>query len=258
MPCPFSTCPRVKCFTNECGAKQWALGKKTIRAEHDLIIYHENTKVQYTTHDLILRARPGSVLFVPRNYSLLAETLLEGSVIIIDFEQCGDANAVFSLSLTNSSAPARLKNRFLHFASECAKPRSLSSECSMLTDFYGILHELNRNTADGNRQVLQEEKIRRSVAYLERHFSDKKLNMGQVAALSGISQTYFRTLFQRQYGCTPIQYVNHKKLERAKILLIETDLPISEIEATCGFHDHAYFVKQFKRAYNLHPDALRI
>ena len=127
----------------------------------------------------------------------------------------------------------------------------------MLTDFYGILHELNRNTADRNRQVLQEEKIRRSVAYLERHFSDKKLNMEQIAALSGISQTYFRTLFQRQYGCTPIQYVNHKKLERAKTLLSETDLPISEIEATCGFHDHAYFIKQFERAYSSHPDSLR-
>ncbi len=245
-------------FTSECGAKQWLIGKKTIHAEHDLILYHENTEVQYTTRDLILRARPGSALFVPRDTSLLAEILLDGSVIIIAFEQREDTAAALNLSLMTSSAPSRLKNRFLHFASESAKPRSISSECSMLTDFYGILHELSRNTADGNRQALQEEKIRPSVSYLERHFLDKKLNMGQIAALSGISQTYFRTLFQRQYGCTPIQFVNHKKLERAKALLLETEMPVSEIEAACGFHDHAYFVKQFERTYNLPPESLRV
>lgn len=257
MSFPFSKCPRVLRFTNQCGARHWSDGKKKIHAQNDLIIYHENTEVVYANEEILLRATPGSVLFLSCGCSLMAESETGGSVVIIEFEQSETENSALNLSLVTSSAPSRLKNRFLHFASECAKPRSLSSECSMLTDFYGILHELSRNTADGNRQALQEEKIRPSVAYLERHFSDRKLNIGQIAALSGISQAYFRTLFQRQYGCTPIQYVNHKKLERARALLTETDLPISEIEATCGFRDHAYFVKQFERAYNASPESLR-
>ncbi len=257
MSFPFSKCPRVMRFTNQCGAKQWSGGKKRFYAENDVIIYHENAEVTYATEEILLRATHGSVLFLPRGCSLSSETETGGSVIIMEFEQCETENSTLNLSLVTSSAPSRLKNRFLHFALECAKPRSISSECSMLTDFYGILHELSRNTADGNRQALQEEKIRPSVAYLERHFSDKKLNIGQIAALSGISETYFRALFQKQYGCTPIQYVNHKKLERAKALLTETDLPISEIEAACGFRDHAYFVKQFERAYNVSPESLR-
>jgi len=257
MALPFSKCPCVFRFTPESGARQWTIGQKTILTENDLIIYHENAEVQYSTQELILRAKPGSVLFLPRGCSVVAETLLGESVIVIGFQQCESQVRSLNLSLVSSSAPSRLKNRFLHFVSEYAKPLSVVSECSMLTDFYGILHELSRNTADGNRQTLQEEKIRPSVAYLEHHFLDKKLNMGQIAALSGISETYFRTLFFRQFGCTPLQFVIRKKLEYARTLLVETDLPIPEIESTCGFRDHAYFIEQFQSAYGTAPDALR-
>ena len=222
-----------------------------------MIIYHENAEVQYTTEEILLHAHPGSVLFLPRGYSVLAETLFGESVIVIAFDPGQPESDLMNLSVLTSSAPSRLKNRFLHFASECIKPRSVSSECSMLTDFYGILHELSRNSVDGNRQALQEEKIRPSVAYLERHFTDKKLNIRQIAALSGISETYFRTLFLRQYGCTPLQYITQKKLEQARTLLVETDLSISEIEASCGFGDHAYFVKQFQNTYGSSPESIR-
>lgn len=257
MSLPFSKCPCVQRFTSECGAKQWEIGTKAIQSDHDLIIFHENAEVCYATKKMILRARPGSVLFLPRRCSVSAETILGESVIIIGFVQCESEDLPLNLSLVSSSAPTRLKNRFLHFAAEYAKPRSMASECSLLTDFYGILHELSRNTADGNRQALQEEKIRPSVSYLERHFSDKKLHMGQIAALSGISETYFRTLFLRQYGCTPLQFVINQRLERARTMLTETDLPISEIEAACGFRDHAYFIKQYQSAYGASPESLR-
>ena len=257
MSFPFSSCPQVMCFTSECGAKKLSIGKRTILAEHDLIIYHESAEVQYTTEEIRLRALPGNVLFLPQGYSVLADTILGESVITISFDSCEPKNCSMNLSLLTSSAPSRLKNRFLHFASECTKPRSVSSECAMRTDFYGILHELSRNSADGNRQTLQEEKIRPSVAYLERHFTDKKLNIRQIAALSGISETYFRSLFLKQYGCTPLQYIIRRKLEQAKRMLTETDLPISEIETSCGFGDHAYFIKQFQNTYGSSPESLR-
>ena len=254
MSFPFSTCPRVMQFASECGANKWQIGKKSLLAEHDMIIYHENTEIQYSTEEILLRALPGSVLFLPRGCSVLAETILGESVIVIAFDSCESS---MNLSLLTSSAPSRLKNRFLHFASECTKPHSVSSECAMLTDFYGILHELSRNSVDGNRQILQEEKIRPSVAYLEHHFTDKKLNIKQIAALSGISETYFRSLFLKQYGFTPLQYIIRKKLEQARRMLTETDLPVAEIETSCGFGDHAYFVKQFQNAYGISPESLR-
>lgn len=257
MSFPFSKCPRVSRFVTEGGARKWTAGKRTIQAENDLIIFHENADVAYTTDEVVLRARPGSVLFLPSGCSVSAEVLSGESVVVIAFEQCKSEHVSANLTLVTTSAPARLKNRFLHISAELAKPHSVASESAMLTDFYTILYELSRNTADGNRTALQEEKIRPSVAYLERHFTDRKLNIGQVAALSGISETYFRSLFSRQYGCTPLQFVNRKKIERARELLLESDLSISEIEATCGFHDHVYFVKQYQHTFGSSPETLR-
>ena len=48
MSFPFSNCPRIMRFASECGANKWQIGKKSLLAEHDMIIYHENAEIQYS------------------------------------------------------------------------------------------------------------------------------------------------------------------------------------------------------------------
>ena len=48
-------------------------------------------------------------------------------------------------------------------------------------------------------------------------------------------------------GKTPKQYINERRIERAKELLLSSKSPVSEIAALCGFEDPLYFSKAFKK-----------
>ena len=89
------------------------------------------------------------------------------------------------------------------------------------------------------------------------NIDEKKLSLKQIAALSHVSETHFRTLFRECYGCTPLQYLIDLRVQKALRLLKETDLPLSEIEGRCGFRDHAYFVKQFQKITESSPEDYR-
>lgn len=253
----FSKCPCVLEFTDETGAEQWNVGERDFTITDDLLIYHESAEVLYETPTVMLRGTPGSVVLFPARQSAKFRVAKSGSVICIGFRQAQENVLQANLSLIETTAPARLKNRFLHFISMWEQARTVDTECAMRSEFYGILYDLQRNTAEGNRRLLHEEKIRPSVAYLERHLESRNLNLKQIAAISGVSEAYFRTLFLEQYGRTPLQYLIEMRVQKAKKLLLETDLPLHQIEFACGFQSHAYFVKQFLRIVGKTPEQVR-
>ena len=257
MNFPFSKCPYIVGFTTDTKAEKWTVGSHKLSPLHDLLVYHESAEVLYSTGETVIQGTTGSVLLLPSDFSVEITVQQSGSVICIGFELQKDHDTPRNLSLIATSAPSLLRNRFLHFAAIHASSPSVGSECAMLAEFYSILYELQRNTSAGNRRSLLEKKIRPSVAYLEKHLTDRHLKMDQVAALSGVSETYFRSLFSEQFGCTPLQYVIEKRVQKAEKLLLETDLPLREIEQVCGFQDHGYFMKQFQRLIGKTPDQVR-
>ena len=246
MAFPFSKCPHISGFTYQTGAKILQEGIQHVTQEHDTLIYHESAEVDYTVGEIVLRAGAGSVLILPKNLSTSAHIQKSGSVICIGYSIL-ENEPKSNLALITTTVPSRLRNRFLHFASLSSMAPTVSTECAMLAEFYGILYDLQRNTADGNRQTLLEEKIRPSISYLENHLTDRRLDMKKISALSGVSEAYFRRLFSQQYGCTPLQFVIEKRIRMAEKMLKETDLPLRTIEQSCGFQSHAYFLKQFQR-----------
>ena len=223
----------------------------------DLLIYHESAETLYDLDAVVLRGIPGSVVLLPANRSIPMKILKSGSVISIGFTLHEREEVPVSPTLISTAAPSHLKNRFLHFASLQAQPPTVANQCAQRSEFYGILYELERNSADGNRQTLREEKIRPSVAYMENHCFDRRMNFKQIAALSGISETYFRTLFTEQYGCTPLRFLIEKKVRKAETMLRETELPFDEILFSCGFQSRSHFVKQFTEIVGISPNEIR-
>ena len=56
---------------------------------------------------------------------------------------------------------------------------------------------------------------------------------------------------------TPTEYVSFLRLQKAKRLLIDTDLLIKEIAAECGFSNEYYFSNFFKKRTELSPQNFR-
>lgn len=86
-------------------------------------------------------------------------------------------------------------------------------------------------------------------------FSDLKLD--QLAKLCNLSLTSFKRKFKSIYGDSPTHYINRRRLEKAKKLLKDSDLNISEIAYMTGFQDPLYFSRLFKNKMGVTPSHFR-
>ena len=84
------------------------------------------------------------------------------------------------------------------------------------------------------------------VAYLETDLS-ADLTLNTLAQHLGVNASYLSTLFTKEMGTSLTDYVNHYRIDHAKTLLANTDVPIKDIALRCGIGDVHYFTRLFKR-----------
>jgi AraC-like DNA-binding protein len=99
-------------------------------------------------------------------------------------------------------------------------------------------------------------KLRRTLAYIQAHLAEK-LSLEMLAAVAQMSPTHFAHLFKHATGLAPHQYVNLCRIEHAKRLLAETDMPLIKISAQVGCADQSHFTALFRRRVAMTPNAYR-
>jgi AraC family transcriptional regulator, regulatory protein of adaptative response / DNA-3-methyladenine glycosylase II len=78
-----------------------------------------------------------------------------------------------------------------------------------------------------------------------------------LAARLGISDRHVRRIFEAQFGVSPVQYLQTRRLLTAKQLLADTQLPITQIALISGFASVRRFNAAFVEHYHLNPTQLR-
>jgi len=81
----------------------------------------------------------------------------------------------------------------------------------------------------------------------------KKLDLTHVAAIFGYSPKYISLLFAKHAECSFVEYINAEKIERAKELLLSSNIKTYEISDKLGFESSFYFSKVFKKYTGLSP-----
>lgn len=77
------------------------------------------------------------------------------------------------------------------------------------------------------------------------------------AAHFGYNGDYLTQLFRRMTGMTMGEFINRRRLDEAKKLLLDTSLRIGEVASRAGFRDEKYFMKLFRRMENITPTEYR-
>jgi len=90
-----------------------------------------------------------------------------------------------------------------------------------------------------------------------REIFDQPYDIAALAGLCGLSASHFRKLFRDHFGMSPRDYILALRIDRAKSLLVQSDLPISVIAERTGFGDDAYFCKMFRESTGATPRAFR-
>lgn len=73
----------------------------------------------------------------------------------------------------------------------------------------------------------------------------------------GISASYFRDVFQTAFAMSPRDYLAGVKIERAKTILLERSVTVSEVSVMVGFGQRSVFTKAFKRITGMSPAQFR-
>jgi AraC family transcriptional regulator of adaptative response / DNA-3-methyladenine glycosylase II len=100
-------------------------------------------------------------------------------------------------------------------------------------------------------------RLARSAALVLEENGHLYLSLAELASKLGVTDRHLRRAFFAEFGVSPLQYLQSRRLLLAKSLLTDTSLPITEVAFAAGFGSIRRFNDVFRRFYRLTPGALR-
>jgi len=83
------------------------------------------------------------------------------------------------------------------------------------------------------------------------------ITVSDISLNIGIERSYLYRLFKMKLGYSPQQYLLRFKLEKAAVLLRNTNYTVTEVLLSCGFSDLPNFSRQFKKEFKTTPSQMR-
>ena len=94
--------------------------------------------------------------------------------------------------------------------------------------------------------------LQRAMAVLRRQ-PESLFDARLLARQAGLSVSHLNKLFRREVGCSPLQYQTDLRMSKARRLLSDPYLSISEVARQCGWEDRNYFIRRFRALHGLSP-----
>ncbi len=117
-------------------------------------------------------------------------------------------------------------------------------------------YSVSRRSPEMFRGGLSGYNLRRAKDFINAHL-EQDLTLTGIAGAVGLSQFHFARAFKLATNLTPQQYLTERRVELAKHLLTEGDLPLVEVSARAGFKSQSHFTTLFRRFTGTTPKAWR-
>lgn len=179
---------------------------------------------------------------------------------IITYKQ-GDCWAInFNIDLQNRFGSFRAPTKNTEFFNGCFrraehswKKREPGFQMKCKAELYNILYQLQREMCLGYDSSDKQKKLSKAISYIHENYTTELLSVKMLAEMCEITPEYFRQLFHRFYGVSPIKYINQLKISRAKELLSSGMYSVFEAAEMSGFADASHFSREFKKANGIPP-----
>jgi ligand-binding sensor protein/AraC-like DNA-binding protein len=112
------------------------------------------------------------------------------------------------------------------------------------------------NNVELERIELCHSNLEPAIKYIHENLHEQ-IFLEEASDLCNLSISQFSRIFKKEFGKNFKEYVNLKKVEKAKILLNITDKSINQIAFDLGFEDNSYFTKFFKKYEGITPKIFR-
>ncbi|MBO5159949.1 MAG: response regulator [Lachnospiraceae bacterium] len=135
------------------------------------------------------------------------------------------------------------------FVNEIYEFENLDALTKELTEIFDVILNRMSNQRDsyGKRQALL------ALEYIDEHYADSSITLNSVCNALAMSTSYFSSIFKNYTGETFIEALTKKRIEKAKILLEQTNKKTYEIAEQVGYSDAHYFSVTFKKVTGKTP-----
>lgn len=116
------------------------------------------------------------------------------------------------------------------------------------------LFELLLNPTEQEKQAASP--IDKAIHYIRENVG-KQITLNELAAIANLSTYYFSHCFKQQTGFSPMEYVVNTRIERTKVLLLNTTKSVSEIAYEVGYSSSGSLINMFIKREKVSPKRYR-
>lgn len=241
-------------------APNWILPERII-SDNELV-YVLKGKGDFTVGGKKIKVKSGDFLVLPPKISHSAHTIPSDpfQLIYIHFNLFSDRNKKYALRDQVWSEVQRIPRglnieEYLieivnEFDNNFWGSKTVTSACMLqvITKVYRLKHNLSLNPA----KLKLKNKIRPALDYLYEHFSEE-CSISYLAKMVHLHPFYFTRIFKHAIGVTPHLFLRKLRIQKAKALILNTDLSFTQIAEYVGFNSIHHFSRTFKQLEGLTP-----
>ena len=195
----------------------------------------------------------GLLVFDRRGQFLTADA--QGGVALSEMDLVPNTDVytrIEGLDVVNQSDDVRAK--LPHWLeSEWLEPIIDNGEC---IGTLVLIPEALRRKATAFQGGLPRYKLRRAVEFVDANL-DRVIHLKDMAIVADVSLYHFHRQFKKTTGLTPHQFIVQRRIEKAKVLLARSNLPITDVAMRVGFVDQSHFTTTFRKLTSMTPRIYR-
>ena len=209
----------------------------------------------FRNHKFIIKA---GQLFVLPAFEVHEYRSLEEETVIKWFEYVGGDSLTLTRKLIEKNDGPVISmsgdRSGMDLLNQCITKRYLPYEQSVIIYqlFMSMLKKVQPNP------VWQDQKnpLQNVIKYINHHLFED-LSLKDLCDKGHFSSSYMNRLFKKYYQMTPMEYVYHLRITKAKKLLCESNLSLQEISVDCGFYDVSHLIHRFSQSEGMTPESYR-
>ena len=222
------------------------------RPLHGFVINDETAVRDYIFADgRVMRTGENELFYLPKGSTYYVKAYSDGGCYAINFDTVNEINCEpFCLKLRNNETVLKaFKNAEKEWRSQSDAMHIVATR-AVYDIIMGIYNEEKKSYVPDAQFAV----IAPAVEKISSDFSKNELTVTELAALCGISEAYFRRLFEAKFGVSPKEYIINKRIGYAKHLLQTGEVSVSDTAFLCGYYEPAHFSREFTKRVGISPN----
>ena len=219
-------------------------------AAHSILLIKRKGVSEYKVGGKKYTADSDNILFIPAGTEYSMYVYKPGECVVVEFDALNSDGAQVCefFSEDNKDIAATVKS-IVHYWK--LKGPAYHSKC--LSELYAFITQLSTVHSYTYSLAGKYRMIHKSVKYIEANYRREDLYTPDLAAMSGMGETYYRSIFISVFSVPPAKYIQNYRIEKAKELLVNSEGSIEDVAAATGFANSSYFCKVFKSTTGFTP-----